>query len=56
MQATHNGSRALLWAALVVALAGCGRGITSTPGEAPNLEKWIAEVKARPAPPQCSAV
>ena len=24
---------------------------TSTPGDAPNLEKWVAEVKARPAPP-----
>ncbi|MFC3550839.1 pilus assembly protein PilP [Lysobacter cavernae] len=35
----------------MLALAGCSRGVTSTPGEAPNLEKWIAEVKARPAPP-----
>lgn len=32
-------------------LAGCARGVTSTPGDAPNLEKWVAEVKARPAPP-----
>jgi len=37
--------------ALAAALAGCARGVTSTPGEAPNLEKWIAEVRARPAPP-----
>jgi type IV pilus assembly protein PilP len=37
--------------ALVLGLTACSRGITSTPGEAPNLEKWIAEVKARPAPP-----
>lgn len=37
--------------ALVLALTGCARGITSTPGDAPNLEKWVAEVKARPAPP-----
>ena len=37
--------------ALVAALAGCARGVTSTPGEAPNLETWVAEVKARPAPP-----
>lgn len=39
--------------ALLVAmgLTACSRGITSTPGEAPNLEKWVAEVKARPAPP-----
>ncbi len=36
---------------LALGLAGCSRGITSTPGEAPNLEKWVAEVKARPAPP-----
>ena len=35
----------------VFALAGCTRGITSTPGDAPNLEKWVADVKARPAPP-----
>lgn len=31
-------------------LAGCGRGVTSTPGEAPNLEVWADEVKQRPAP------
>ena len=42
----------LLAAALaVLALAGCSRGVTSTPGDAPNLETWVAEVKARPAPP-----
>ena len=34
----------------VLALAGCTRGVTSTPGDAPNLEKWVADVKARPAP------
>ena len=43
--------RCVSMAMMVVALAACGRGITSTPGEAPNLEKWAAEVKARPAPP-----
>lgn len=37
--------------AVALVLSGCSRGITSTPGEAPNLDKWIAEVKARPAPP-----
>jgi len=37
--------------AVVLALAGCGRGITSTPGDAPNLEEWVAEIKAKPAPP-----
>ena len=31
-------------------LAGCGRGVTSTPGDAPNLEEWVANVRARPAP------
>lgn len=35
---------------LVLSLGACGRGVTSTPGEAPNLEKWVAEVRARPAP------
>ena len=43
--------RCVSMAMMVIALAACGRGITSTPGEAPNLEKWAAEVKARPAPP-----
>jgi len=43
--------RALAAIVLVLGLSACSRGITSTPGEAPNLEKWIAEVKARPAPP-----
>ena len=42
-----------LWllAALVTITSGCGRSVTSQPGEAPNLEKWVAEVRARPAPP-----
>ncbi|TWI07941.1 pilus assembly protein PilP [Aerolutibacter ruishenii] len=44
-------ARRILAVALVAALAGCARGVTSTPGAAPNLETWIAEVKARPAPP-----
>jgi len=42
---------AVLGLALVLGLAGCSRGVTSTPGEAPNLETFVAEVKARPAPP-----
>lgn len=37
--------------ATLLLLAGCARGITSSPGDAPNLEKWIADVRARPAPP-----
>jgi Tfp pilus assembly protein PilP len=36
---------------LMLALGACGRGITSTPGDAPNLRKWVADVRARPAPP-----
>ncbi|HZX81761.1 MAG TPA: pilus assembly protein PilP [Lysobacter sp.] len=36
---------------LAVLLSGCARGVSSTPGEAPNLEKWVVDVKARPAPP-----
>ena len=36
---------------LALALGGCVRGIGSTPGEAPNLHEWVANVKARPAPP-----
>lgn len=35
----------------MLVMAGCGRSITSTPGDAPNLEKWVADVKSRPAPP-----
>ena len=50
MRMNRMPSRILLGLA-VVALAGCGRGITSTPGDAPNLEEWTANVKARPAPP-----
>jgi type IV pilus assembly protein PilP len=37
--------------ALAAVLTGCGRDVTSTPGNAPNLESWVAEVRARPAPP-----
>ncbi|CAN7469768.1 pilus assembly protein PilP [Pseudoxanthomonas sp. LjRoot143] len=37
--------------AAVVATSGCARGISSTPGDAPNLEKWVEDVRARPAPP-----
>ena len=43
--------RAPMLALALLALAGCTRGVTSTPGEAPNLEKWVADVKAKPAPP-----
>ena len=43
--------RARLLMVIAGSLAACGRGVTSTPGNAPNLEKWVAEVKNRPAPP-----
>lgn len=42
--------RVLLAGAALVVLAGCTRSITSTPGDAPNLKDWIANVRARPAP------
>ncbi len=51
MGMTSNAARGLALAAAVVVLAGCGRGITSEPGGAPNLEEWVANVQARPAPP-----
>ena len=51
MRMTSNTVRGLLALAIVATLAGCGRGITSEPGEAPNLEEWSANVRARPAPP-----
>ena len=50
----NHGAFVLRWIAagmLVLALGACGRSVTSTPGEAPNLEKWVADVRARPAPP-----
>ena len=51
MRMTSNALRGLACLAAVAALAGCGRGVTSEPGGAPNLEEWVANVKARPAPP-----
>lgn len=42
--------RLLMFAFAALAMVGCSRGVTSTPGDAPNLETWVAEVKARPAP------
>ena len=43
--------RTTLALGLVLVLGACGRSITSTPGDAPNLEEWVANVKAKPAPP-----
>src|SRR5690606_38404362 len=51
MRRMSNAARLALAAVVVLGVAGCGRGITSTPGDAPNLEEWVANVKARPAPP-----
>ena len=45
------GLRALAAVLLVLALGACGRSVTSTPGDAPNLQKWVEDVRARPAPP-----
>ncbi|WP_166209422.1 pilus assembly protein PilP [Cognatiluteimonas telluris] len=52
-QLAHGGPgvRTILLVALVACVSACGRGVTSTPGDEPNLEKWVAEVKNRPAPP-----
>ena len=43
--------RGLAVLALALAVSGCVRGINSTPGDAPDLEKWVAKVRAQPAPP-----
>ncbi len=50
---TSRGSAAARWMLIcaLVATAGCSRGVTSTPGDAPNLQTWVAEVQAQPAPP-----
>ena len=43
--------RGMTLLALALVATGCGRGVTSTPGDAPNLEAWTEEVRQRPAPP-----
>ena len=48
---SRKAPRLMLVLGVAVLAAGCSRGITSEPGEAPNLENWVAEMKARPAPP-----
>jgi type IV pilus assembly protein PilP len=47
----HEVVRAGAALCMILMLSACGRGVTSTPGDAPNLQKWIADVRARPAPP-----
>ena len=51
MRRMSHMARIALASLVVLGVAGCGRGITSTPGDAPNLEEWAANVRARPAPP-----
>ncbi len=45
-----HATRIAMLLVLVPLLGACGRSVTSTPGDAPNLQKWVAEVKKRPAP------
>lgn len=39
-------SSILLMLVCTTALTGCGRSVTSTPGDAPNLEQFVAQIKA----------
>jgi type IV pilus assembly protein PilP len=54
MRAHRTFARRTAAAALVLLaatlLGACGRSVTSGPGDASNLQKWVAEVKKRPAP------
>ncbi len=43
--------RGALAVMVMLSAAACTRTITDTPGTAPNLVDWVAEVRARPAPP-----
>ncbi|HHW4678597.1 MAG TPA: pilus assembly protein PilP [Xylella sp.] len=36
---------------VLLVLVGCMRGVNSTFGDAPDLKNWVAEMRARPAPP-----
>jgi len=44
-------SRTLAIIALILLMTGCSRGITSSYGDAPNLERWMADIRARPPAP-----
>ncbi len=48
--ATKMIARLALGLAVATVLVGCGRSITSEPGDAPNLEVWVKQVNSRPAP------
>src|SRR3546814_13732328 len=51
MRMSNNLVRGALAVGLALALGACGRSVTSGPEPASNLEEWVANVKARPAPP-----
>ena len=51
MRMSNTVIRGTLALGMVVALCACGRSVTSGPEPASNLEEWVANVKARPAPP-----
>ena len=46
----NNLNKALVLMGCTLLLAACGRGVTSTPGGAPNLETWAAKIEKEPAP------
>lgn len=43
--------RACALIGIVASASACSRTVTDTPGDAPNLVEWVAQVRARPAPP-----
>lgn len=43
-------NKTLLLMGCALVLAGCGRGVTSTPGGAPDLESWTSQIEKKPAP------
>src|SRR3546814_15775255 len=51
MRMSNNLVRGALAVGLALVLGACGRSVTSGPEPASNLEAWVANVKARPAPP-----
>src|SRR3546814_9356145 len=51
MRMSNNLVRGALAVGLALVLGACGRSVTSGPEPASNLEEWVANVKARPAPP-----